>query len=91
MSGTVALVLSITSGFVLLGYRLGPASMIATSIIIDLALAPVTTVVAFQHKRPVMIWAIMGLAFGAWALAAILMLVRLRRATEPTPLHPDAA
>ncbi len=67
------------------------AALLATSIIVDLALAPVTAVVAYQHKRPVIVWASAGLIFGAWALAAILILVRLRRAQAPAPPRPDAA
>lgn len=91
MSGTLALVLSVTSGFVLLGYHLDAASMVATSLIVDLALAPVTAIVAYQHKRPVLAWTLAGLAFGAWALATILILVRLRRAPDSASLRPDAA
>jgi hypothetical protein len=93
MSATVAEILAIASGFILLGAHLSPASTIATSLIIDASLAPVAATVAYQHKRSVWRWAVAGLLFGAWALAMILVLVRLRRevGADDFPMRPDAA
>ena len=42
---TVASLLSIASGFALMGYHEPPANLIATSIIINLALTPLTAIV----------------------------------------------
>ena len=48
---TLATLLSITSGFALLGYREPPANLIATSIVIDLSLAPLTAIIASRRGR----------------------------------------
>jgi hypothetical protein len=85
---TLANVLSLTSGFALMGYRESAANLIATSIIIDLALAPLTAVIASRRGRSAIRWTIAGLALGAWALAAVMIIPSSRPA--PTPPRPDA-
>ncbi|HEV2170396.1 MAG TPA: hypothetical protein VGR40_05585, partial [Candidatus Binatus sp.] len=70
---TLANILSIASGFALMGYRESTANLIATSIIIDLALAPLTAVIASRRGRSAIRWTIAGLALGAWALAAVMI------------------
>jgi hypothetical protein len=82
----IASLLSIASGFALMGYREPPANLIATSIIIDLALAPLTAIIASRHGRSALRWTVAGLALGAWALAAILIIPPRR----PAPPRPDA-
>jgi hypothetical protein len=47
----IANLLSITSGFALMRYQGPPANLIATSIIVDLALAPLTAIVASRRGR----------------------------------------
>ena len=47
---TIASILSIASGFALMGYHEPPANMIATSIIINLALTPLTAIVAIAPR-----------------------------------------
>jgi hypothetical protein len=84
---TLAILLSITSGFALIGYREPPENLIATSIVIDLSLAPLTAIIASRRGRSSMRWAITGLAFGAWALAAVLILPERR----PAPPRPPAS
>jgi hypothetical protein len=84
---TLATLLSITSGFALMGYREPPANLIATSIVIDLSLAPLTAIIASRRGRSAARWAIFGLAFGAWALAAVLILPD-RHLTPPRPQAP---
>jgi hypothetical protein len=84
---TIAILLSITSGFALLGYREPPANLIATSIVIDLSLAPLTAIIASRRGRSSLLWAIAGLALGAWALAAVLLLPESR----PAPPRPPAS
>jgi hypothetical protein len=83
---TLANVLSLASGFALMGYRDAPANLIATSIIIDVALAPLTAVIASRRGRSAIRWTIAGLVLGAWALAAVLIMP----ASRPAQSSPDA-
>jgi hypothetical protein len=73
----LASVLSIASGFVLMAYNGPPANAIGTSIIIELALAPLTAIIAIRRGRSGIAWALIGLGLGAWALGAILLLPRV--------------
>jgi hypothetical protein len=86
MTTILASLLSITSGFAVIGYSEPPANLIATSIIIDLALAPLTAIVAVRRGRSALRWAVAGLLLGAWALAAVLIIPGSR----PAPPRPDA-
>ena len=92
---TFATLLSLASGFALMGYRETPANLIATSIVIDLALAPLTAIIASRRGRSAVRWAIGGVALGAWALVAVMILPESRPAPPrpPAPLPPtsDAA
>jgi hypothetical protein len=85
---TIASILSIASGFALMGYREPPANLIATSIIIDLALTPLTAIVASRRGRSALRWTIAGLALGAWALATV-MIVPPSRPAPPIPDVPQ--
>ncbi len=80
----IASLLSIASGFALMGYSEPPANLIATSIIIDLALAPLTAIIAARRGRSTIRWTVAGLALGAWALAAVMII------PPPAPPRPDA-
>jgi hypothetical protein len=84
---TIASILSIASGFALMGYREPPANMIATSIIINLALTPLTAIVASRRGRSALRWTIAGLLLGAWALAAVMI---IPAPSQPAPPRPDA-
>ena len=90
---TAANILSVTSGFALLGYRLPPATILATSIVVDLALAPLTAVIASRRGRSALRWTIAGLTLGMWALAVVLVLPASNRSHEPPSFPPtsDAA
>ncbi|HZC47306.1 MAG TPA: hypothetical protein VE243_12570 [Candidatus Acidoferrum sp.] len=81
---TVASLLSIASGFALMGYHEPAANLIATSIIINVALAPLTAIIASRRGRSPIRWTIAGLALGGWALAAVLII------PPPAPPRPDA-
>jgi hypothetical protein len=83
---TIASILGIASGFGLMGYREPPANLIATSIIINLALTPLTAIVASRRGRSTLRWTIAGLALGAWALATVMIIPPSR----PAPPVPDA-
>ena len=83
---TIASILSIASGFALMGYHEPQTNLIATSIIINLALTPLTAIVASRRGRSALRWTITGLALGAWALAAVMIIPPSR----PAPPHPTA-
>ncbi len=85
---TLASILSIASGFALMGYREPPANLIATSIIINLALTPLTAIVASRRGRSITRWTIAGLTLGAWALATV-MIIPASRTAPPLPDAPD--
>ncbi|HTR63506.1 MAG TPA: hypothetical protein VMH37_17485 [Candidatus Binataceae bacterium] len=89
----MANILSLTSGFALMGYRLPPLTILMTSIVVDLALAPLTAVIASRRGRSGMRWTIAGLALGMWALAVVLVLPAANqpRPDQPYPPTSDAA
>lgn len=89
MMWTIATILNVTSGFALMRYRGGPAEIIATSLIIDAALAPLTATIASRRGRSWLVWALLGFALGMWALAATLLL--RPRADSAAPSTSDAA
>lgn len=82
----IASLLSLASGFALMGYRMTPANLIATSVVIDLSLMPLTAIIASRRGRSTTRWAIGGLVLGAWALAAVMILP----ASHPAPPRPPA-
>jgi len=73
---TIAVILSITSGFALLGYHETAARLIATSLAVDASLAPLTAIIAARRARSPTFWAVAGFAFGMWALAYVLLMRR---------------
>ena len=87
---TIATILNVTSGFALMRYHGGPAEIIATSLIIDAALAPLTAVIASRRGRSPLVWALLGFALGMWALVATLVLgPRAQNSrTDPRPVVP---
>jgi hypothetical protein len=86
---TIATILNVTSGFALMRYHGGPAEIIATSLIIDASLAPLTATIAWRRGRSALVWSLLGFALGMWALAATLLLSP-RVSTTPPPSS-DAA
>lgn len=87
---TLATILGITSGFILAGTHRDPVNMIATSLIIDAALAPLTALIAARRGRSAGCWAIVGFALGAWAFASI-MLCGTRRGNRPSDDFPPTS
>ena len=89
---TLATILSIASGFALMRYHQPPAGMIATSLLIDASLAPLTAVVASRRGRSVALWSALGFILGIWAFACVL-LMRSRRDSSGASYPPtsDAA
>jgi hypothetical protein len=81
----VATILGIASGFALIGYHEGPDRMIATSLAVDVSLAPLTAVIASRRGRSALLWVILGFALGIWALAYVLLLTA--RGGRPSDSH----
>ncbi len=71
---TLALVLSYASGFALMQYPEPPARLIATSLAIELVLAPLTCAIAGRRGRSRLRWGLCGVVFGLWAVAAVMLL-----------------
>jgi hypothetical protein len=69
----IATIVSYASGFALMRSHKAPIDMIATSLIVDAALAPLTAVIAARRGRSPLRWALAGFALGMWALAYVLM------------------
>lgn len=86
-----AFILSVTSGFFLMRYRLPPLTTAMTSIVVDLALAPITIIIAYRRNRSPGRWAVLGLAFGAWALAWVLIFPLRRSTPTRDDSHPCQA
>ena len=78
-------IMAVASGFFLMGYKGSPANLLMTSIAVNLALAPMTGVIAMRRHRTVLLWTLIGLALGAWALVAILILPSYVEAPPPPP------
>ena len=91
----LATILSVASGFALMRYREAPIELIATSLVIDAALAPLTATIAARRGRSPIVWAILGFALGMWALAAALLMRPRAAGTDsrpaPSPPTSDAA
>lgn len=87
---TLATILGLASGFTLMGYHEQPAGMIATSLVIDASLAPLTAVIATRRGRSAVLWSVLGFALGVWALAFVL-LVRPDRSGPGEPPFPSTS
>jgi len=91
---TWATAAGLASGFGLMGYKESPLNLLVTSVIINVALAPLTAVVARRRGRSAAIWGFIGLCFGMWALAATLLLMTPPKEPPPgriPPAPPHAA
>jgi len=89
---TWATAAGLASGFGLMGYKESPLDLLVTSAVINLALAPLTAVVASRRGRSATVWGIIGLCFGMWALAATLLLMTPPKTPPPGPIpHPPHA
>lgn len=94
---TLAMIIGFGSGFALMGVDRTPVSMIATSLLVDAALAPLTGVIAARGGRSGLVWTMIGLPLGMWALAFALLFLRSRKRAPddsgqpPFPPTSDAA
>ena len=93
MMSTLATILALSSGFFLMRAHESVANIIATALVIDASLAPVTATIAARRNRSVIRWVVIGFFFGVWALAWALLL--MPRGNAPTsndfPPTSDAA
>jgi hypothetical protein len=80
---TVAAIVGIMSGFTLLGHHETAARLIATSLMVDASLAPLTATIALRRARSAIFWGLVGFAFGMWALACVLLLGRRNHSDYP--------
>jgi hypothetical protein len=71
---TLATVLSYASGFALMRYPETPAVTLGTSLAIELALGPLTAVIAARRGRNQVLWTVLGFTLGIWSLAAVLLM-----------------
>ncbi len=83
----IAKIVGLASGFALMRSHKAPLDMIATSLMVDAALAPLTAVIAVRRGRSAMRWVLAGFALGMWALAYVLI-VMPRQPVEPA--HPES-
>ena len=88
---TLATILGLASGFALIGYSEPRAEMIATSLLVDASLAPLTAVIASRRGRSALRWAVAGFALGMWALAYVLIFKPRRPDAPEYPPESDAA
>ncbi len=84
----IATVVGYASGFALMRMHKPPIDMIATSLIVDTALAPLTAVIAARRGRSPLRWAVVGFALGMWALAYVLIVVPRAPAAPAHPGNP---
>lgn len=89
----LALILGITSGFILSGFHESPINLIMTSLAVDAALAPITTIIAVRRRRSGGTWALLGLVFGMWALVWVLLFGKRPsdKRVDQSPTTPEAA
>ena len=80
---TVAKLLSFASGFALTGYKGDPLNLAATSIAINLSLAPLIAVIALRRGRSWIVWAALGVCLGMWALVTLLIFIPKRNQKPP--------
>jgi type IV secretory pathway TrbD component len=82
----IATIVGLASGFALMRSHKAPVDMIATSLIVDAALAPLTAIIAARRGRSATRWVIAGFALGMWALAYVLIIAPRQ---PDAPAHPD--
>ena len=88
----LATILSVASGFALMRYHQPPAAMIATSLLVDASLAPLTAIVASRRGRSVVLWSLLGFVLGFWAFVCVLLIRSRHDSSGPSfPPTSDAA
>lgn len=85
----IATIVGFASGFALMRLHKPPIDMIATSLIVDAALAPLTAVIAARRGRSAVRWTMLGFALGMWALAYVLIITPRRPDDPVRPENPS--
>lgn len=88
---TLAKILGLASGFALMGHQASALNVLATSIVVNLSLAPLTCLIARRRGRSAALWAVLGLCLGMWALAAAMLLRTPARQSEPPSQLPPSS
>ncbi|MGH8012799.1 MAG: hypothetical protein ACREQ4_09900 [Candidatus Binataceae bacterium] len=83
----LANIIGYASGFALMRYPEGTLALLATSLMVDAALAPLTAIIASRRGRRWILWLVLGFLFGMWALAVVLLFKP--RAAIPGQASPD--
>jgi hypothetical protein len=87
--GIIATIVGYASGFALMRLHQPPIDLLATSLLVDATLAPLTAIIAARRGRSAMRWTMIGFALGMWALAYVLI-VNPRPPEEPArPENPS--
>lgn len=87
----LATILGAASGFLIMGYHDQALEIIATSLVVDASLAPLTGVIAAHRGWSPARWSIIGFPFGVWALGLVLLLRATRRERSAPPFPPSDA
>ncbi len=82
---TFATIMAFASGFALTGYHGGAADLLASSIAVDVVLAPLTAAIASRRGRSGLFWGAIGLGFGMWALATALIFLAPKTQSGSSP------
>lgn len=87
---TLARIVSVSSGFVLFGFRGRDLDLLMTALVVGLVFAFLTASAAAKRGRSRHAWFIIGLGGGLWAFAAALILLpfasgRSARGTSSKP------
>ena len=88
--GIIATIVSYASGFALMRSHKPPIDMLATSLIVDAALAPLTAIIAARQGRSPLRWAMVGFVLGMWALAYVLIVAPHQAGGPARPENPSA-
>jgi hypothetical protein len=87
--GIIATIVSYASGFALMRSHKPPIDMLATSLIVDAALAPLTAIIAARQGRSALRWAMVGFVLGMWALAYVLIVAPRQPGDPARPENPS--
>jgi type IV secretory pathway TrbD component len=85
----IATIISCASGFALMRAHKAPIDLIATSLVVDAALAPLTAVIAARRGRSPLRWVAAGFVLGMWALAYVLIVAPAATDDRVGPQNPS--
>jgi len=86
----IAVIVGLASGFALMRSHKPPIDLIATSLMVNAALAPLTAIIAVRRGRSALPWIAAGFALGMWALAYVLIVAPRQLSAPAHPENPAA-